>query len=98
MDTNTANTPPPAVMMSIAEIAARDGVSKPTVSIKVKGLVADHGLMVDRDGRGRVAKVNVAQYDHLREKYGDAHRAQTEKKSEAPPPAAGNTPQPDSLN
>ncbi|WP_342106360.1 helix-turn-helix domain-containing protein [Methylobacterium sp. SI9] len=69
-------------MMSIAEIAARDGVSKPTVSIAVKRLVEQHNLSVQRDRQGRVALVNVVQYDRLRGQHADLSKAQ------APRPAA----------
>jgi len=72
----TVNAPPRAVMLSIAGIAERDGVSKPAVSRKVKQLVADHGLLVERDQQGRVAAVNVAQYDELRGRFGDPSKAQ----------------------
>jgi len=93
MAANTANAPPPSVMMSIGDLAARDGVSKPTVSIAVKRLIERHGLTVERDGRGRVAKVNAAQYDHLRDRFGDAHHAQAPARPPAdappfPPPLA----------
>lgn len=66
-----------AVMMSIADIAARDGVSKPTVSIAVKRLVERHNLSVQRDRQGRVALVNVVQYDRMRGEHGDLSRAQS---------------------
>lgn len=69
-------TPPRAVMMSIAAIASRDGVSKPAVSRKVKQLADKHGLTVERDGQGRVAAVNVAEYDELRGRFGDPSKAQ----------------------
>lgn len=68
---------PPGVMMRVGEIAARDQVSAPAVSQKVKRLVASHGLQVETDGRGRVTAVNVAHYDQLSKKYGDPSRAQT---------------------
>ena len=63
-------------MLSIGEIARRDGVSKPAVSRKVKNLAAKHGLSVERDEKGRVLAVNVAQYDHLRGKFDDPSKAQ----------------------
>lgn len=63
-------------MWSIAEIAVRDGVSKPTVSVRVKRFVEQHGLTVERDEQGRVARVNVAQYDTLRGNYSDPSKAQ----------------------
>jgi DNA-binding transcriptional ArsR family regulator len=53
--------PPRAIMLSIGDIAQRDGVSKPAVSRKVKQLVEQHGLTVERDGQERVARVNVAE-------------------------------------
>lgn len=53
---------------SLRDIAARDGVTTMAVSKAVAKLVAEHGLDVDRDTRGRVSAVNLAQYDHLRGK------------------------------
>lgn len=73
---NGTPTPPPrAVMMSIAEIAQRDGVSKPGVSRRVKQL-RDSGLHVELDAQGRVAKVDSVQYDELRQRFGDPSKAQ----------------------
>lgn len=67
---------PRAVMLSIPQIAERDGVSKQAVSRKVKQLVEDHGLAVERDNQGRVALINAAQYDFLRNRYADPSKAQ----------------------
>jgi len=67
---------PRAVMLSIGELARRDGVSKPAVSRKVKNLAAKHGLFVERDENGRVSAVNAAQYDHLRGRTDDPSKAQ----------------------
>lgn len=77
MLTTTANAPNAALMWSISQIADRDQVSKPTVSIHVKRLVERHGLRVERDGQGRVARVNVAEYDSLRNRFADPSKAQT---------------------
>jgi hypothetical protein len=63
-------------MMSIAQIAKRDCVSRAAVSRKVKQLTARQDLMVERDERGRVAFVNVAEYDHLRNRFDDPSKAQ----------------------
>jgi DNA-binding Lrp family transcriptional regulator len=63
-------------MLSIAEIADRDGVSRPAVSQRVKRLVELHDLQVELDERGRVGAVNVAQYDLLRERNGDPSKDQ----------------------
>jgi len=73
---------PRTVMSSIAEIARRDGVSKPTVSNKVKRLVEQHGLTVERDGQGRVAAVNVAEFDYLLNRYSDPSKAQAPARDE----------------
>ena len=81
--------------MSIADLAARDGVSKPGVSRKVKQLVAKHSLQVERDGQGRVSGVNVAQYDELRSRFGDPSKAQAPQSAVGPaqdvPPATNET-------
>jgi hypothetical protein len=63
-------------MWTIGRIAERDGVSKQAVSKKVQALAANHGLEITRDARGRISAVNVAGYDHLRERFGDATKAQ----------------------
>lgn len=76
MLTASANGANDAPMWSISQIAERDRVSKPTVSIHVKRLVERHGLAVERDGRGRVARVNVAEYDVLRNRFADPSKAQ----------------------
>jgi hypothetical protein len=56
---------PRAVMWTVSQIAERDGVSKQAVSKHV-GRLVESGLMVERDGAGRVSAVNVADYDRLR--------------------------------
>ena len=71
-----SDSPPRSVMWSIAEIAHRDGVSKPTVSIRVKRFIEQHGLTVERDSAGRVAFLNVAEYDALRERFRNPSKAQ----------------------
>jgi hypothetical protein len=72
---NGANAPD-AVMWTIAQVAARDGVSRPTVSVRVKRFREQHGLHVETDGQGHVARLNVAQYDALRGRYDDPTKAQ----------------------
>lgn len=57
------------VMMTLSEIAERDGVSRQAISKTVRELIAKHDIPVERDGRGRVAKVSVAHIDHYRDKY-----------------------------
>lgn len=84
----TANT---GVMLSISELAKRDGVAKPTVSIAVKRLVEKHGLHVERDRLGRVASVNAAQYDMLRERTGDPSKAQAPRSAPRDEPRSGDT-------
>lgn len=88
---NGANSPPRAVMMSVAEISRRDRVSKPTVSNHVKRLVERHGLTVERDPQGRVARINVAEYDHLRGVVGDPSKAQAQRLPAPPPQPASES-------
>lgn len=77
-------TPPRAVMMSVAAIAARDGVKKSGVSRRVKQLRAS-GLQVELDGQGRVALINSVQYDEMRGRYGDLSKEQAPHAIAAPP-------------
>ena len=65
-----------AVMLRVADIAQRDGISSAAVSKSVKRLSEQHGLLVERDGRGRVVRVNVAHYDELRGQFGDPSKRQ----------------------
>ena len=76
--------PPAAVMWSISEIAADRKISKQAVSKSVKKLAADHGLTVDRNGRGHIVKVNVVEFERLQEKLGNASKAQAPKAAPAP--------------
>lgn len=66
-------------MWRVSDVAARDGVSKPTVSNRVKRFVERHGLTVERDLQGRVVALNVAEYDSLRGKYDDPSKVQAPK-------------------
>ena len=54
----------PLVMWPIKKIAERDKVSVPAVSKRVKKLIKEHDLPVERDKRDRVSAVSVAHYDH----------------------------------
>ncbi|WGD31220.1 hypothetical protein AncyloWKF20_05195 [Ancylobacter sp. WKF20] len=56
----------PRVMWSVSQIAERDGISKQAVSKVVQSLIAGHDIPVERDSRGRVARVSLAHYDHHR--------------------------------
>ena len=92
-DASPVDGPPPAglplaLMMTISEIAERDGISKQAVSKRVAALVEEHALVVDRDGQGRVTKVDVAQYDHLRAKHGDPSKDQRPEHRPAEPAAS----------
>lgn len=71
-----------AVMVRIADIAHRDGISSAAVSKAVKQLVDKHGLQVEKDHRGRVTSVNLAHYDELRSKFGDPSKAQAPKEAD----------------
>jgi biotin operon repressor len=85
-----AATPPRAVMLSIAQLAERDGVSKPNVSRRVKQLRA-LGLQVELDGQGRVAAVNAVQYDELRKRTDDPSKAQAPVRTASLAPPIGES-------
>jgi len=75
------------VTMTIGELAARDGVHLSVMSRRVARLVEKHGLEVERDIRGRVARVALAQYDRLLNRTRDL--AQAQDAAEVREPAAG---------
>lgn len=77
------DTPNPAAMWTISALAERDAVSKQAASKKVRKLAADHGLVVERDGKDRIVKFNVVQFDMLRERFGDPAHAQARKEKPA---------------
>lgn len=80
-----------AVMWTAQAIADRDKISKQAVTKQVRRLADEHGLLVERDGRGRITKLNVVQYDSLRQRFGDASKTQAPK-----PPAEARKPAADS--
>ncbi|UZE51112.1 MarR family transcriptional regulator [Rhodopseudomonas sp. P2A-2r] len=77
---------PMLLMATVSEIANRDGISKQAVSKKVKALI-DLGLAVERNERGDVGRVNVAQYDFLRGKHDDPSKNQRPGAQTQQPPA-----------
>lgn len=79
-------------MLSIAQLATRDGVTKAAVSRKVKQLVELHQLQVDRDGQGRVAAVNSVQYDLLRGRTDDPSKAQAPARASHAPSVTPDVP------
>lgn len=71
-------------MVTAAQVAERDGTSTKAVTKKVRALAEEHGLTVERDGRGRIARFHLVEYDHLRAKIADPSKAQGPRRS---PPA-----------
>jgi DNA-binding transcriptional ArsR family regulator len=68
-------------LMTIGELASREGVTKQAISKTVKRLIEQHHLAVERDARGRVAKVDRENFDRLRHIHGDS----TKRHEPAPP-------------
>lgn len=76
-------------MWTIRQIADRDGISKQAVSKRARRFADEHGLIVETDGKCRLLKLNVVQYDQLRGQFADPSKAQAPKlKAEQKPPAA----------
>ena len=65
-------------MWSISRISERDKITKSSISEHVKKLIDQHGLIINRDNRGRVSAVNIVQYDNLRARYADTSRMQSQ--------------------
>lgn len=78
----------PLVMWTATMIATRDGISQQAVSKMIKRLMETAEMPVERDARGRVAKVSLAHYDHLRDRYVNSEKSPVER---AQPPAASPT-------
>lgn len=78
----------PGVMLSVTEIARRDGKSVAAVSKRVKRLVERHQLEVQTDVDGRVVAVNVVHFDELTKRFGDPSKAQATPPDQAPKPAS----------
>lgn len=74
----------PLVMWTATMIAARDGISQQAVSKMIKRLMETAEIPAERDARGRVSKVSLAHYDHLRDRYVNSEKSPVER----PPPAA----------
>lgn len=74
---------PPALMMTIGQIAERDGVTSAAVSKSV-GRLVKKGLHVTRDGNHRVTGVNVAHFDQLKGQHADPAHAQAPKAAREP--------------
>jgi hypothetical protein len=76
-------------LMTIGELAARDGKTKQAISKMVQRLIEQHRLPVERDSRGRVSRVDREGFDRLRHTHGDS----TKLREYSPPDAttlAGN--------
>lgn len=81
--------PHDAVMWTPKAIADRDGVSKQSVTIRARKFAENHGLIVERDARGRIVKLNVVQYDQLRSQNAEPSKVKlpTPKAVQKPPAA-----------
>lgn len=77
-----------AVLLTVTEISDRHGVSKQATSRRVKRLVNQHDLAVERDAAGRIVKVDVAAYENLIGYVGDQSKARA--KADPKPIAEGS--------
>ena len=68
------------VMVSAGEIAERDGVTKAAVTKLVRRL-AEQGMPVERDGRGRICRFAQVWFDNHRAQHGDS--VKSNRKAEA---------------
>jgi len=74
------------VMAAPGEVATRDGVTKQAVTKLVRRFVEEHGLPVERDGRGRIVRFSLAHYDHFRGEFASSEKVAAARKE--PPPAS----------
>lgn len=77
-------------MWTVGDVAARDGVTKQAISKAARRLAAQ-GLLVERDARDRISRLNVVQFDQLRGKFAEPGKAQRPKPAtEKRAPAEGS--------
>ena len=80
-------------MWSIAQIAARDGVSKAAVSKAVKKLLDDRPeAPAERGAQGQVMRVSLAHYDHYRQCHVNPAKATAPLRSADGPSSDGRLP------
>jgi hypothetical protein len=72
-------------MVTLAALAARDGITKGVASRHVTRLVERHGLAIVRDSAGRIRMLDIFEYDRLRQKVRSPARAQAQRKAPKPP-------------
>lgn len=75
-----------AVMVTPADVAARDKVTKQAVTKLVRQMVEKHGLPVERDGRDRVVRFSLAHYDHYRGEFASSEKVAAARNAPAAPP------------
>lgn len=81
------------VMVTPADVAARDKVTKQAVTKLVRQLVEKHGLPVERDGRERVVRFSLAHYDHYRGEFASSEKVAASRSSSpsSPPQNSGTS-------
>lgn len=72
------------VMITSAEVAERDGITKQAVTKMVRSLVDQHDIPVERDGRGRVVRFSLAHFDHHREQFASSEKTVAARASSKP--------------
>jgi hypothetical protein len=76
---------PPPSMVTLAQLAERDGITKGAASRHVARLVERHGLAIVRDRAGRIRMLDISEYDRLRQQVRNPARAQAQRKAPKPP-------------
>lgn len=83
-----AETDGPVVWSTIGEIASRDGISRQAVSKALAALVERGVVDVERDGRGRIARFSLAQFDHHRDRYANPAKVAAGRAASSAPAVA----------
>jgi len=64
----------PLFMITAAEVAQKEGITKQAVTKMVRKFVEDHSLPVERDGRNRIVKFSLAHFEAYREQFGNSEQ------------------------
>ncbi|MEP3049429.1 MAG: hypothetical protein ABJL55_16395 [Roseibium sp.] len=80
------------VLVTSADVASRDKITKQAVTKMVRALVDQHSIPVERDSRGRIVRFSLAHFDHHREQFASSEKTAAARTSSKPSASVGPDP------
>lgn len=75
------------IMVTPKEVAEKLGLSRQAVSRQLRKILKQHEIPVERDGRGRVLKFSLADFEHYKGEFSNPQQSQSPKQSPTAPAA-----------